>query len=128
MQQQDVAVESAATFAIGGAVIKSIYAERQVKVYAVHESEVQTIGWFNSQASALIGLGSALLTYGIGILTNAAFAEKLTPIGEAASLLFAPILIGMSLLAFVGAALAIRRRSSVWSGIKKESQSVSSRT
>ncbi len=65
--------------------MESLYVEREVTVYAIHESEVEQISSFNTLGSVFVGIGAAMLSYAIGIWTNASFVEKLTPMGDVAS-------------------------------------------
>lgn len=106
---------------IDGAIVRSIYVQREVKVYAIHESDVQQIGGFNTQASIFVGVGAALVSYAVGIWTNASFAERLTPLGEAASTVLAPIIAALGFLSLGLASWAIYRRSAIWSEVGSKS-------
>lgn len=45
-----------------GAKIKSVYAERQVKVFAVHEPELKTVSYLNTAATTCFSIGAFFLS------------------------------------------------------------------
>ena len=104
-----------------GATVRSLYVEREVKVFAIHEFEVEVLSQFNTLATAGFSVGAALISYSIGIWTNAAFSEKLTPMGEASSHILAPILAALGVASLLFALWALWRRKSAWTTIQNQS-------
>jgi hypothetical protein len=88
-----------------GATVKTTYVERQVKAFAVFDHEVEVLSSLNTQSTVFFAVGSAAVSYAIGIWTNAGFAQQLTPAGELASTLIAPGLLVVAIV-FYGLALS----------------------
>lgn len=105
-----------------GATITHTYAERAVRVYGVSESEIDALAMYNTLATVFVAVMSSLIAYAIGIWTNAAFAEKLTPAGEVLSKVVGPWLCVLAGVFALLAIWAIWRRHSTWKEIKKESK------
>lgn len=89
--------------------------------YAVHENELEMLSYLNTQATVFLSVASALASFAFGIWTNAMFAESMTPVGELASTLAAPLLIALSLLFVWLGVFAIKRRQVTWTLVKRES-------
>ena len=106
-----------------GATIYTSYATRQVKAYPVFESEIETFNLFNTLTLAAFAIGAAFIAYAMGIWTNAAFAENLSPTGVLATKLVAPILCVLALISFGLGVWARHRRATTWAQIKRESAS-----
>jgi hypothetical protein len=106
-----------------GATISTAYVRREVKAYAVLETEVRTIAWFNTLSAAFFSTSSALVFCAVGLWGNSAFAEKLTPPGEILSHFVAPALCAFAVL-FAALGVWVRRsRKSTWETICNETQS-----
>jgi hypothetical protein len=67
-------------------------------------------------------LGSGLLSFAIGIWTNAGFAEKFTPEGAILAKFAAPALCVIALIVFCLAFWASRSRNSTWNKIKDDTK------
>jgi hypothetical protein len=106
-----------------GAILTTAYAEREVKVLAVLENEVQTISTFNTLTTAFFSAGTSLISIAVGIWANGAFSEKLTPEGTVLSHFGAPILCVLGLLMYYLASWAYRTRKSALDSIRAESKS-----
>ncbi len=106
-----------------GATILTAYAERQVKAYPIFETELDSISFLNTQVLVYFSVGSALLSFAVGIWTNAAFAENLTPAGTLLARVAGPLLCVASAAAYLLGLNARRSRVSQWMKIKQESVS-----
>jgi hypothetical protein len=105
-----------------GATIRTAYAEREVKAYAIFENEVQTLTMWNTLAGIFMSLGAACLSFAVGIWTNAAFAEKLTPEGVIFSKFVAPTFCLLTLVSWGIAIWAVYSRSRTWEDVKAETK------
>jgi hypothetical protein len=106
-----------------GATIYTSYATRQVKAYPVFETEIESFNLFNALTLAGFSIGSACIAFAVGIWTNAAFTDKLTPEATIASKIVGPALLVFAALAFVFGFWAKRQRTTTWEQIKRESSS-----
>jgi hypothetical protein len=104
-----------------GATVRTLYVEREVTVFAVHEFEYKSLSNMSLFATFAFAIAGASLAYGMGIFTNAIFAEKLTPAGEMATKIAAPVLIIFAVICAVAGGFAVWRRSELWGTIKKQS-------
>jgi TRAP-type C4-dicarboxylate transport system permease small subunit len=104
-----------------GATVRTLYVEREVKVFAVHEFEYSSLTNLSTAATVAFSIAGAAFAYAAGIVTNAAFAEKLTPAGELATKLVAPILFLASFIAVCCGGYALLKRRDLWGTIKKQS-------
>lgn len=106
-----------------GAAVKTLYVDRVLTAYAVHESEVEMLSYLNTQATVFVSLASALLSFAGGICTNAIFATELTPAGQLAIIIAVPTL-GVLALVFIGLSVnAVYRRRTAWSMVRRQSGS-----
>jgi hypothetical protein len=107
-----------------GALVKSSYLERDVLVYGMLEPEAEMLSSLNGQVTIYFSLASAVASVAIGIWINAAFAEKLTSTGDAATHLLAPACLVLSAI-FALLGIGIRRtRSTMWERIKRQSRPI----
>ncbi len=108
-----------------GAFVSHTYVRRDVKTYAVFESEVAHIALFNTLSTIGFSAGSAFLAFAVGIWTNWSFVEKdkLPPEGAIMSNVIAPGLLVLTVVVWGLAAWARWSRGSTWEAIKKESKS-----
>lgn len=105
-----------------GATISTAYAEREVKVFGVLESEARMISMFNTLSTTFFAVSSGLTSVAIGIWVNASFVEKATPTGELLSRFAAPALCCLALI-FAGLGIWARSsRGSTWDAIQRESK------
>lgn len=95
---------------------------RTVKVYPLQEMEIDALALFNSLATALFSLGSALVTYGLGIYSSATIQGSLTPRAWGFVDFAGPIPIAIGTLFIVGGILAWWRRYSLARKIKSEAE------
>lgn len=78
------------------AVVRLIYVEREARALPIFESELNIISSMNRQATLFSAVGSALLSYAVGIWTNAMFAGELTQRAELMTTEVAPGLVFLS--------------------------------
>jgi hypothetical protein len=107
----------------GGAFIKTAYLEREVKAYAVFETEVEALSSFNAQTTVYFSVASSLLAFAIGIWTTALFTDKLSPEASVACRIVGPLLIVLSLIGFWLAISSSKKRQSTIATIKAQSVS-----
>jgi len=103
-----------------GATVQSEYMGRTMRCYPVHETEMDGLIEANGDATSHFAMSSACVAFGVGIVTNAAFTEKLTPAGELATKLAAPVLLVLALYFVVLGLRARARRERLWTKIKRE--------
>jgi hypothetical protein len=104
-----------------GATVHNLYVEREVRVFAVHEFEYNSLSNMSTFATGAFALATASFAYAMGIWTNAAFADKLTPTGELATRMGAPILAIFAFVCLCAGGIAVWRRYKLWGTIKKQS-------
>jgi hypothetical protein len=107
----------------GGAYVENLYVRRKVTVLAVHEHEVDDIAFMNTLSTACFSLCSASVAFAVGILTNAAFAEKLTATALGALQIGVPLCVVTALVFAVGGFIALRRKDSTLGKIRRQSES-----
>jgi len=106
-----------------GATITNAYVGREMKAYAVFETEIQTIAFFNTLATIFFSVGAALLSYAIGIWTNLFFVTPPIPAkGEVLADIVAPILCVLAAIFFILGVWALLSKRDVWKGISKLSK------
>jgi hypothetical protein len=96
--------------------------EREVSAYAVFENEISTITVFNTLSSLAWAIGSALLSFAIGIWTNAQFVEKMSPEGTVLAHVVAPGLCALTLVAYGLGLWAISARGKTWRAVRAQSK------
>ena len=69
-----------ATSGVRGACVQPVYVEREMKFYALPETELNTISLMNTLALVFFSVGSFLLSPAIGIMIETSYQENLTPI------------------------------------------------
>ena len=106
-----------------GSTVRSLYVEREVKVFAVQENEFNSLSNMSTFATLMYTLASVLFAYAISIWSNAVFYDKLTPAGIVATKFIAPGLVLLGLVFLVAAITATVKRSGLWRTIKRESRS-----
>lgn len=103
-----------------GATFQAEYMGRTMKCYPVHENEMESLATLNTEATTFFSVASAAIALGAGILTNAAFAETLTPTAMVSCMIIAPVL-GALALVFLGLGFyTTRRRATLWKRITSE--------
>ena len=113
-----------ATGGVSGAMVENLYVKRTVRVLAVHQHEVHSISFMNTLATVAFSVASAFIGFGAGILTNAAFADTMTPLATAAMELGAPLCFASAIIAIVLGCIALAKRKSTLTQIEEQSQTV----
>src|SRR3954447_26240509 len=62
---------------VAGSTLRPIYSRRDMKCYAVTESELRTLGIVNTAITALFGLGSACITFGVDVFKDTLLATSI---------------------------------------------------
>jgi hypothetical protein len=103
-----------------GAKVTTVYVERHMKAYAIHEYEIDSIGTHNALATIFFSVGSAAFALGTGIIVNACFTEKLTPAGELLEKFISPLTF-IAFAVFIGLGFwSLGKRTKVWTRIRVE--------
>jgi hypothetical protein len=105
-----------------GSLVENLYVKRTVTVLAVHDHEVEDISFMNTLSTACFSLASAFVAFAVGILTNAAFVEKVTPAGRAAMLVGVPLCVFSAIVFICGGWIASSRRKTTIDQIRKQSR------
>lgn len=80
--------------------VRLVYIGRDSKVFSVFESELHAMLSMSNQAAFFSSWGSALLSYAVGIWTNALFSAELTSRAAILTTEVAPILAVLSAIFF----------------------------
>ena len=110
--------------AAGADHVNTLYVRRDMKIYGVTDSELETIGATNTQTSAFFAVGTSAFSFAVAIWVSAAYQNKPTPTGE---ILEGPVAWGCVALAVFFIFLGIRtyrRRGSLLDIVKRQSEAV----
>jgi hypothetical protein len=106
-----------------GATITTAYVERQVKAYAVFETEVEALSSLNAQTTVFFSIAWSLLSFAVGIWTTAIFTDNLSPKALVASQMGAPLLVVLACVFFWLARSSGAKRLATIASIKQQSTS-----
>jgi hypothetical protein len=106
-----------------GATINTTYVEREMKAFAVFEAEMQALASLNTQATIFFSVASGLLSFAVGIWTNAAFYERLSAAGLIATGYLAPLLLLLAAVFYALAIYASVKRTKTLRTIREQSRS-----
>jgi hypothetical protein len=109
-------------FQIGSSLVP-LYVERKMKVYAITESEVESLSTRNAQATAFYSAGAFFLSAALSVWVNAVFYTDLPPTAVVAKYFGAPLILLIALILFGLGFHATKSRKSTWEAIKLESVS-----
>jgi O-antigen/teichoic acid export membrane protein len=100
-----------------GAIVQTMYVERQMRAYAVYHDEVSSLSYLNTQATLFFTIASSLFSFAVSIWTNAIFYTGLTAAGEVATkyVSWGLLILGAVFICLGSHALYSRKRS--WSAI-----------
>jgi hypothetical protein len=104
-----------------GSSLVPLYVERQMKVYAVTEGEVESLSTLNAQTTIFYSVGSFLASAAISIWVNAVFYTEIPPAALVAKYIVAPLVLLVSSAFFFLGWHATRSRRSTWEVLKRES-------
>lgn len=105
-----------------GAIVRPVYVERRMKVYAVSEHEAQTISSLNAQQSSFFALASFCGTIGLSVWINAIFYTETPPAAMVAKYMGAPVALVIAAVFVYLGVVALRGRHKTWETIKNESK------
>jgi hypothetical protein len=95
--------QAASTNIPRGAIVTTAYVERKVIAYAVLESEIDLISFFNTLTIIFFSAGSSFASIAIGIWVSGKFTEKLSPEAAILANIVAPSLLVVAIgLACIG--------------------------
>jgi protein-S-isoprenylcysteine O-methyltransferase Ste14 len=109
-----------------GSSVVPLYVERQMKVYAITESEFASLSTLNAQMTTFASVGTALIGAAGSIWANAVFYTEVPPTATIAKSIVAPACVVLALVFFYLAWHARKNRRSTWDSIKAESSSLPS--
>ena len=115
--------QGAARFPREGAVFQTYNMERTVRIYPITEGELKTISIMNTLAIVFFSLGSALLSFALGIIVNCAIEGQLTEVANTLLRVVAPICGILSLISYGIGIWALIAKKSELGRIGKESSS-----
>jgi nitrate reductase gamma subunit len=107
-----------------GALVENLYVRRTVRVLAVHEHEVQDISFMNTLATVAFSVAGTFLGFAVGILTNAAFVDKMTATAKAALMIGVPLCVVVAIIAVALGLVSLGRRKSTLQQIRQQSRIV----
>lgn len=105
-----------------GSTIETVYSRRKMKCYSVTESELKQIGLANLGVTICVGIGSALVAFGVDVFKDSVLA---TEIPAAANVLIdsiQPICLYLGAAFYVAAAFLLWWRRSMIDTIKEENE------
>ncbi len=103
-----------------GALLRTVPTERKAVTYAVSESELDMISLLNSLSVVFFSVGSALLTFALGLLMQAVLQEHTTSESWGIIRIVCPTLAVLASLSFGVATFALLKRGSVVGKMKRE--------
>src|SRR5258708_4114808 len=121
IEQTSQAIE-AGPLQVGSSVVP-LYVERKMKVYAITDSEFESVSMLNAQTTIFSSIGLAILSAAGSIWANAVFYTEAPPAAIVAQKYVAPFGVLLALCFFLLAWRAVKSRKSTWERIKEESAS-----
>jgi hypothetical protein len=106
----------------GGALLRTVHAERTLMIYPIFESELRTISIFNALTAAGFSIGTGLLTFAGGLLIQTWQQDKPSPNAWKVVEIIDPILAVLAIVSYIFAIWAMKTRDSELNKIKKESK------
>ncbi len=94
-----------------------------MKAFAVFESEIEALASLNTQATIFFSVASGLLSFAVGIWTNATFYEQLSAAGLIATKYLGPLLLLLSAVFYGLAIYASAKRRTTLRSIREQSRS-----
>jgi hypothetical protein len=96
-----------------------------MNIYPVAEHELESIYIMNMLTTVLLTVGVGLISIGIGIIANFAFADKVTPEGNVLAKFGVPVLILLGIVCISFCKWTHGKRNAIWTKIKSESATTS---
>lgn len=110
------------TQSLGGATLTTKYAGREVRVWAVLDTEVRELSSLNTTAAIYCSVASGLVSLALGIWISAMFSSQLTAEGRVACIALAPVLVVLGVVASFLARNALKRRHGILKDIEVNSK------
>lgn len=107
-----------------GAMLRPDYMARTSKVYAIYESEMDSLSVLNHVVTAFLALAASSLSFAGGLLITDNMSPVSTPVGKAIVALGVPGGIFFALVFALLAGLSYRKRGATLHAIKNESRQV----
>ncbi|WP_162791696.1 hypothetical protein U0027_06055 [Agrobacterium tumefaciens] len=104
-----------------GSIVVNNYVQRNVRVLAIHEHEVEDISFMNGLSSACFAVMSGLVSFAVSTWVNVAFQTEITATTSILSSVVSPTAILLGLGFGVAGILALRRKRSTLAVIKSQS-------
>ncbi|WP_333899599.1 hypothetical protein [Agrobacterium pusense] len=104
-----------------GSIVVNNYVQRNVRVLAIHEHEVEDISFMNGLSSACFAIMSGLISFAISTWVNVAFQAEMTAPATILSSVVSPAAIVLGVGFGVAGSLALRRKKSTLATIKSQS-------
>lgn len=104
-----------------GSIVVNNYVQRNVKVLAIHEHEVDNVSFMNGLSSVCFSIMSALVGFSVSTWVNAAFQSEWSPAARILSSVVAPGACILAVLFLVAGLLALDRKNSTLKTIKSQS-------
>jgi hypothetical protein len=108
----------------GGALLRTVHMTRDVNVYPLQEMEIDALALFNGVATACFSIGSALVTFGAGVLASGIIQGTLTAEASAFVKFASPSTIILGVIFLIGAVIATIQRSNNARKLKNEAKIV----
>jgi hypothetical protein len=103
-----------------GSSVTPIYSNREMEFVSISKGEIDNISSETTQATVFFTLSSFVASAAVGIYTNAAFYDKVTPTGEIAIGVAAPVLLAIAAAFAIIGLMHVRSRRKIWTRITKE--------
>lgn len=107
-----------------GALAQSDYMQRTSKVYAIYESEMDTIGSWNEISTIAYSIATSCLGFAISLWVQSNMAASATPAGQAIVALGIPACVIFGVVAGIVGFRFGKRRETALGKIKSESRAV----
>lgn len=105
-----------------GAVAQPAYMHRVSRVYAIYESEMQSISTLNVVATSAFALFGSFLSFAVGLSVADAMEPSATAQGRAIVALGVPVGLGLAAICLVVGVIAWRRKGGTLDAIRSESR------
>ena len=102
-----------------GSSVVPLYVERQMKIYAVTDSEYSALSTQNNQTTIFSSVGFSVISIAVSIWVNSLFYQEIPPVAYLAKMFVAPAVFVLSLVFFWLAYQAHRAGNSTWDSISR---------
>jgi len=106
-----------------GSIVVNNYVQRNVRVLAIHEHEVEDISFMNGLSSACFAVMSGLISFAVSTWVNVAFQAEITATTSILSSVVSPTAIFLGIGFGIAGLFALKRKKSTLATIKAQSNS-----